>query len=168
MDTLETNLKSLRLDVDLQRDSQVTIREQQAADDRSSNTPPRINFLARDSLEFLRKLTTINVTTKLSDETLDEGNPCDAPSSYMHGCGVNVDSDFEHENLVHLRIHEVSCTPEKVANAIFEQKIPEHSCTECSYVASEKKPAFNLAEHIRKNHNFKAKRDWPGCIDQSV
>jgi hypothetical protein len=38
--------------------------------------------LGISSLEYLRKLLTVNITTKLTDETLVEGNSREAPSSY--------------------------------------------------------------------------------------
>lgn len=64
MRLIKANLESLGLNVDLRRESQESMRKQQDAEDRSSNTPPRIELLDLDSLAFLCKLFTTNVTTK--------------------------------------------------------------------------------------------------------
>ena len=65
----------------------------------------------------------MDVTTKQSDETLEEENSRDIPSSHIRKCGININYGFQHENLAHLRIHEASCTPEKTANAIYKQHL---------------------------------------------
>jgi hypothetical protein len=45
----------------------------------SPHASAAIDLLHLNSLEFLHKLSTINFTNKLSDETLDEGNSRDPP-----------------------------------------------------------------------------------------
>jgi hypothetical protein len=74
-------LEMLGLDVDF---------KSSAEKQRDLDVSPHIDLLDLNSLDFLRKLSTINVTTKLSDETLDEGSSRDAPTSYMHTCGLNT------------------------------------------------------------------------------
>jgi hypothetical protein len=86
----------------------------------------------------------------------------------MHGCAVITGCEYENENLAHMRIYKAGCTPAKVADAIYKRKSLGHSCTICTYVATGKNPARNLADHIRKNHKFSQKCNWPRCIDQTV
>jgi hypothetical protein len=137
------NLEILGLDIDLR-----TSAEKQRDPDISSH----VDLLDLNSLDFLRRLSTINITTKLSDETLDEGNSRDAPTSYMHRCAVTTECEYENENLAHMRIHEAGCTPAKEADAIYKRKSLGHSRTIFLYVATGKNPARNLAEYMHPVH----------------
>jgi hypothetical protein len=172
-DTVGASLEMLGLDIDLKSSAEKQSGPQSQAKgpvgggDKTSN-PNSIDLLGLSSLDFLRKLSTVNITTKLSNDTLDEGNSRDAPSSFMYNCGVEIDCTFQHKNLAHLRIHEANCTSESVAAAVHKQKSVEHSCNSCPYVASGRNPAGNLATHIKKNHNFSQRCGFSGCIDQTV
>lgn len=178
-ETVAANIKSLGLTIDIDlgnpkdkrgtTDALTELQAESAArgSDKTSKSNS-IDWLGFSSLDFLRQLSTINITTKLGDQTLDEGNSRDPSSSFMYKCGVDIDCSFEHQNIAHLRIHEAGCTPEKVATVHYKQKSTEHSCTTCSYVASGRNPAANLAAHIQKNHNFSQRCDFDGCIDQTL
>jgi hypothetical protein len=85
--------------------------------------PNSIVLLGLSSLDFLHKLSTVNITTELSNDTLDEGNSRDPHSSLVYKCGVEIDCTFQHKDLTHLRIHEASCTSKNIAAAVYEENI---------------------------------------------